>query len=411
MTIEERLERLERENKRLKYLLFSLFFLIAGVFFIGATTMKKESPIPDEIKARKFTLFDEVGKVRAVLSMWQGVPVLALYDEEGKFRAGLRGGKDVSCLDLDDGKGKVKVSLGVKTSRPEEFIPLSEPYLVLYGIQHEAGIDFYSNSGLFSQPRFFMCPIEEPKEGKTLKGLYLYLANADEPEICLNGSKYQTGINTSGFSISSSEKSKEGEASKNLFLGLTREPKLHLAGSKYQIDIATGGAAPLPVIGLVGLQAGISIKPIAYQEGSQEYLKQIELGFRGRGILAKSQEEPCLSLSGSKYKVEAGELDLLGTGISISPILHSTEPSEWEEEMKRKQEAIYLTLEKGNACLHLWGNNGQGVDISTSIKSKDEPYIALFPSGERLPKASLSILNGEGCLDLYDNWDNLKFFK
>jgi len=154
MTIEERLERLERENRRLKYLLFSLLFLVVGVFFMGATT-KKGSSIPDEIKARKFTLFDEGGKVRAVLSMWQGVPVLALYDEEGKFRAGLRGGKDVSCLDLDDGKGKVKVSLGVKTSRPEEFIPLSEPYLVLYGIRHEAGIDFYSNSGLFSQPRFF----------------------------------------------------------------------------------------------------------------------------------------------------------------------------------------------------------------------------------------------------------------
>jgi hypothetical protein len=61
MTIEERLERLERENKRLKYLLFSLLFLVAGVFFIGAMVVKKGKFIPDEVKAHKFVLFDGEG--------------------------------------------------------------------------------------------------------------------------------------------------------------------------------------------------------------------------------------------------------------------------------------------------------------------------------------------------------------
>jgi hypothetical protein len=93
MTIEERLERLEKENRRLKYLLFPLLFLIAGAFFIGATTMEKGSSVPFEIKAHGFTLVDYEGKVKGefVVDKYpEGEPRLVLYNKEGKVGAELQ---------------------------------------------------------------------------------------------------------------------------------------------------------------------------------------------------------------------------------------------------------------------------------------------------------------------------------
>jgi hypothetical protein len=137
MTVEERLERLEKENRRLKYLLFSLLFLVAGVFFMGATT-KKVSSIPDEIKAHKFTLVDKDGEVRGEwnegsLGLWDkgknslmilgcgdGGPLLGLYDKE-KDSVVLNvvgGAADIICsqerkprMILSTGKGEPTLTL------------------------------------------------------------------------------------------------------------------------------------------------------------------------------------------------------------------------------------------------------------------------------------------------------------
>jgi hypothetical protein len=114
MTIEERLERLERENRRLKYLLFSLLFLIAGVFFIGARTIngEGESSIPDEIKAKKFTLVDDNGKGRAVLGIWKGLPGLVFFSEAGELRVGLLDAEKLPSLGFQDENGKTRLVLG-----------------------------------------------------------------------------------------------------------------------------------------------------------------------------------------------------------------------------------------------------------------------------------------------------------
>ena len=84
---------------------------------------------------------------------------------------------------------------------------------------------------------------------------------------------------------------------------------------------------------------------------------------------------------------------------------------------------------KEGPALHLY-NKDEKVRIGLWIV-KNGPALALYDEGERLgaglgvteegfalflfdrgkPKAALAVLNGEGCISLYNNWGNLKFSK
>jgi hypothetical protein len=119
MTIEERLERLEKENRRLKYLLFSLLFLVAGVFFVGATAKKKGKPVSDEIRTHRLVLVDSKGKDRGVLGMDKECPFLGLYDEEGISRISLAVEKYGSILVLNDENAKAGAVLSMLEGIPK----------------------------------------------------------------------------------------------------------------------------------------------------------------------------------------------------------------------------------------------------------------------------------------------------
>lgn len=98
-TLTQRLDRLERELRRWKILGSAAVAVLALVVLMGA----KGAKVPDEIRAKRFVLVDEIGKQRAVLGSGevphQVLPSLpgkkpfatglTLFDTEKKLRAGL----------------------------------------------------------------------------------------------------------------------------------------------------------------------------------------------------------------------------------------------------------------------------------------------------------------------------------
>jgi hypothetical protein len=123
MTIEERLENMERELARLKrrnrWLLGAILLVAGGLIVPGmfeTTAIRARAQAggtAKEIRAKKFILEDEKGKVRTILAMSPIGPILGMYDENGKTRATLGMGKDGSALFLGDEKGKHRAELGM----------------------------------------------------------------------------------------------------------------------------------------------------------------------------------------------------------------------------------------------------------------------------------------------------------
>ena len=67
---------------------------------------------PEVIRAQKFELVDEKGKVRAELTLVDGIPGLLLSDQEGKPRAALGLDKNgTPSLSLHDSSGKTRAAL------------------------------------------------------------------------------------------------------------------------------------------------------------------------------------------------------------------------------------------------------------------------------------------------------------
>ena len=104
MQIEERVGRLERENRRLKAGGGLVLLLLGSVFLLG-----QASPdVIDEIKARRISIYDENGKVRATLRS-EG---LSFYDENGKLRAEM----DQTYLSFYDADDKARAGMSARTT-------------------------------------------------------------------------------------------------------------------------------------------------------------------------------------------------------------------------------------------------------------------------------------------------------
>ena len=84
MELEARLQRLERDNRRLKAGGVVALSAVLVVFLMGQT-----APVPDEIKAKRFTAVDEKGRTRAVLIGTLTGSSLSLRDDKGNERVSL----------------------------------------------------------------------------------------------------------------------------------------------------------------------------------------------------------------------------------------------------------------------------------------------------------------------------------
>ena len=73
MTVEQRIVRLERQNRWMK---------CAGVVLVGLLLIGQSKP-QDEVKARRFSLVDEAGKLRGTWVVARGEPHLSMIAGEG----------------------------------------------------------------------------------------------------------------------------------------------------------------------------------------------------------------------------------------------------------------------------------------------------------------------------------------
>ncbi len=128
----QRLERVEREIRRWRILGSVALATLVILVLLGATSQK----VPEEIRARRFVLEDERGKVLALLGrvtlphdvfpQLPGkrdlTPALVLFDAEKRVRAllGVDGGGDAD-LTLYAGKDKSRASLKVFPSGTAAF--------------------------------------------------------------------------------------------------------------------------------------------------------------------------------------------------------------------------------------------------------------------------------------------------
>ena len=132
MTTEERLDDMEQELRRVKR--WNLCLLVGAVTCLGVGfivwALGSEPPPTQaaragmivtgakEIRARKFVLEDDSGKVRASLLTDKDGPMLSLYDENSETRAILAADKDGPMLSLYDEKGKPRVGLFADKNGP-----------------------------------------------------------------------------------------------------------------------------------------------------------------------------------------------------------------------------------------------------------------------------------------------------
>ncbi len=122
MTIEERLEKIERMLNRSRFINRLLVVLgigmVLAIWACGQRTQNPPNKVHDEIRARKFTMEDMDGKPRAVLRLFEGVPVFFLNDNKGFIRVMLSVNDDGPRLTLYDEKGKNSALLRVSNNQP-----------------------------------------------------------------------------------------------------------------------------------------------------------------------------------------------------------------------------------------------------------------------------------------------------
>jgi len=124
MTAEERLERLEVElgrARRWNRWLLLLVGLAVGACLVVSGLVGREAQAQaaqQEVRAQRFVLVDDNGKVRAKLETSPDGPALWLYDEKGKPRVVLTALKEGSVLNLYDEKGEPRAGLGLTEGRP-----------------------------------------------------------------------------------------------------------------------------------------------------------------------------------------------------------------------------------------------------------------------------------------------------
>jgi hypothetical protein len=111
MTTEERLNRLERKNRRLTLALV-LTGLAAGL--VATAGMGPADAVPNEVKARQFTLVDADGKLRARLGPSSEGASFILCDASGKARAGFGMTKQGPELLLTNENGKPQLKLAAE---------------------------------------------------------------------------------------------------------------------------------------------------------------------------------------------------------------------------------------------------------------------------------------------------------
>jgi len=124
MTTDERMERMEEQIARVRWLNRCLVtcVLVALALWGLTQTLGPETAWAQsgakEIRANKFVLEDENGKVRGELSMGKDGPSLALFDENAKPRALLMVGKGMEALSLWDENGKHRGGMAVGEDGP-----------------------------------------------------------------------------------------------------------------------------------------------------------------------------------------------------------------------------------------------------------------------------------------------------
>jgi len=129
MITEERLEKVERElaatRRRSRWLMAALglalgAFGLAWIFAGPAPTLQAQVGAGAErvVRANRFVLEDENGKVRALLGVTAEGPGLILHDENGKIRIVLDVAKDVPELLLLDENGEIRAGLAVAKDVP-----------------------------------------------------------------------------------------------------------------------------------------------------------------------------------------------------------------------------------------------------------------------------------------------------
>ena len=137
MTTEERLEKVEKElmrgRKLNRWLLTGIGIVFVACIVVWAFGPKTATAQPagtavSEVFARKFVVVDENGKTRAMLYMGRDGPSLTLFDEKGKSRVILEVyqsdvnligvDKNVPRLCLRDEKGNYRAGIWVDKDVP-----------------------------------------------------------------------------------------------------------------------------------------------------------------------------------------------------------------------------------------------------------------------------------------------------
>lgn len=125
MTTDERMEKMEGQLARVRWFnrcLIACIVLFLGVWFISKTFGPEKAwgrSGSKEIRANRFILEDENGKIRAGLEMnMKDEPRLSMSDENGEIRAMLFVPKEGPILVMSDENGKIRARLAVIKSKP-----------------------------------------------------------------------------------------------------------------------------------------------------------------------------------------------------------------------------------------------------------------------------------------------------
>ena len=127
MTTDERIENLEKglaSARRFNRWLLAAVGLALGVWMLAGTFGPATAAAPvggaavNEVRARRFVLVDDAGKMCALLYVDAAGPNLALFDAAGKPRAGLVVDAAGPGLILTDAANKPRAGLTVRAAGP-----------------------------------------------------------------------------------------------------------------------------------------------------------------------------------------------------------------------------------------------------------------------------------------------------